>query len=55
MKTYKVLSVVFALIAIIGLISLIAGTRNVNFGAFVFPTIFAVIFALLYVQKRRAR
>ena len=49
---YKVLAIIFAVIAVIGLISFIGGVRAVNIGAFVFPLILAIVSFVLYRRKQ---
>lgn len=41
---YFYLFITFFVIALIGLISVIANTRSVNLGAFIFPAVLAFIF-----------
>ena len=53
MKVIKILAICFTIIAVIGLISFIAGTRNVNFGAFVFPAILALAMMGVYVRNSK--
>lgn len=55
MKTFKIAAICFAIIAIIGLISFVAGTRNVNIGAFIFPAILALVMMGVYIRKSKAR
>ncbi len=47
-KTYLVISILFAVISLIGLVSLIGGIRIVNVGAFVFPLLIAIFAFLKY-------
>lgn len=55
MKKLKILAMIFAIIAVIGLISFLAGTRNVNIGAFIFPAILAAAFAIPGLQRDRGK
>ncbi len=41
-KTYKTITIVATVIAVIGLISFVGGIRPVNIGAFVFPAVIAL-------------
>ena len=41
-KTYKIISIVSVMIVVIGIISGVCGTRNVNIGSFIFPAIIAL-------------
>lgn len=41
-KTCKNIAIIAAVVAVIGLVSFICGTRNVNLGSFIFPAIIAV-------------
>lgn len=38
-KTCKIISIIFCVIAVIGLVSFVGGIRSVNLGAFIFPAI----------------
>ena len=53
MKTLKILAIVFAIIAFIGLIRFIGKMSGVNAGVFVFPAITAIVLAFVYVQKSK--
>lgn len=55
MKGLKFLAAIFTIIAVIGLISFISGTRSVNIGAFIFPAILAMAFAIFYVRKSNSK
>lgn len=50
-KTYKILTMVFAIIALIGLVSFLGGVRAVNIGAFVFPLALAILSFILYKKR----
>ena len=50
-KTYKIISIVATVIAVIGLLSFVGDIRPVNIGAFVFP---AVIALLAFWRYRKA-
>ena len=50
-KTYKILSIVFTIIALIGLVSSPGGVRAVNIGAFVFPLALAILSFILYKKR----
>lgn len=50
-KAYKILTIVFTVIALIGLLSFFGGIKPVNIGVFVFPLILAIIFFYLYKRK----
>ena len=41
-KTYRIISIVATVIAVIGLISFMEGIRPVNIGAFIFPVVIAL-------------
>ena len=43
-KTYRILAIVWTLIAVIGLLAYVGGIRRVNIGAFVFPLSLAITF-----------
>lgn len=45
---YKIISIIFYIISICGLVSFVGGVRNVNIGAFIFPAIISFIVLLLY-------
>ena len=49
-KTYLIITIVAAVVALIGLVSYIGGMRPVNIGVFVFPLLIA-LFAF-YKYKR---
>lgn len=49
-KTYKIISIVATVIAVIGLLSFVGGIRPVNIGAFLFPAIIA-LWAFLKYRK----
>ena len=53
MEKFKILSILFAVIAVIGLIRFIGETGVVNAGVFIFPAILAGLFAVLYIRKNR--
>ncbi|MGM9538007.1 MAG: hypothetical protein ACI3VN_06715 [Candidatus Onthomonas sp.] len=53
MKPKQKLSILFLVIALIGLISWLAGTRNVNFGAFLFPALLSALFWYWSVRDQR--
>ena len=52
MKAYKVFAIVFAVIALVGLIRFVGKVTPVNAGIFIFPTIVAVLFAFIYLRKK---
>ena len=52
MKTYKILAIIFSVIALIGLIRFAGKMTPVNAGIFLCPAIVAVIFALVYLRKK---
>lgn len=52
MKAYKIFAIIFAVIALIGLIRFVSKTTPVNAGAFIFPAAMAVIFAFVYLKKK---
>ncbi len=52
-KTYKIISIVAAVVAVIGLISFVCGTRNVNVGSFIFPAIIAMWTFSRYWRERK--
>ena len=52
MKAYKIFAIVFAVIALVGLIRFVGKVTPVNAGAFIFPAIVAVLFAFLYWRKK---
>lgn len=47
-KTYKILTIICLIIALIGLVSFVGGIKPVNIGAFVFPLILAIVTFILY-------
>jgi len=47
-NAYKIIAIVSLIAALIGLISFIAGTRNVNIGSFVFPLLISGVSFWLY-------
>lgn len=49
---YFYLSIILLVIGLIGLVSVITNTRNVNSGAFIFPALLSVYF--FYVSKRKS-
>ena len=51
MKTLKILAIVFAVIALVGLIRFVGKMSSVNAGVFIFPAIVAIVLAFVYVQK----
>ena len=53
MRTLKILAIVFAVIAFIGLIRFIGKMSSVNAGVFIFPAIVAIVLAFVYVQKSK--
>ena len=53
MKTLKILAIVFAVIAFIGLIRFVGKMSSVNAGVFIFPAIVAIVLAFVYVQKSK--
>ena len=53
MKKLLILGSVFAVAALIGLVSFLAGTRNVNVGAFLFPGIVAAVLLIAYFRGSR--
>lgn len=48
---YKVLAIVLAIVAVIGLVSFFGGIRAVNAGAFICPAALAIVFWALYKRK----
>lgn len=50
-KTYQIISIIFSIISVIGLVSFACGVRAVNIGAFVFPAIISAGALLLYKKK----
>ena len=52
MKTYKILAIIFSMIALIGLIRFAGKMTPVNAGIFLFPAIMAVIFAFVSLRKK---
>ena len=55
MKLFKILSIVFAVTAVIGLLRLIGKISNVNPGSFIFPAILAVIFGVYYIRTSNGK
>ena len=51
-KTYKTITIIATIVAVIGLISFVGGIRPVNIGAFVFP---AVIALWAFCKYRKAK
>ena len=41
-RTYKIIAITASVIAVIGIISFVCGTRNVNIGSFIFPALIAL-------------
>lgn len=41
-RTYKIIAITASVIAVIGLVFFVCGTRNVNIGSFIFPAIIAL-------------
>lgn len=41
-KTYRIIMYIASLIAALGLVSFIGGTKAVNIGAFIFPALIAI-------------
>lgn len=41
-KTYKTITIIATVVAVIGLISFVGGIKPVNIGAFVFPAVIAL-------------
>ena len=52
MKAYKIFAIVFAVIALVGLIRFVGKTTLVNAGVFIFPAIVAVLFTFIYLRKK---
>ena len=50
-NTYKIIAIISAIIALIGLVSFVGGIKTVNIGAFVFPVLISGIFCWLYKRK----
>ena len=55
MRAFKILTIVFAIIALIGLIRFVGEISSVNAGVFVFPTMMAIIFVFIYVRKSKKK
>ena len=53
MNTLKILAIVFAVIALVGLIRFVGGMSIVNAGVFIFPAIIAIVFAFIYIRKSK--
>lgn len=53
MKTLKILAIVFAVIALIGLIRFVGRMSIVNAGVFIFPAIISIAFTFVYIRKRK--
>lgn len=53
MKAYKIFSIIFSVVALIGLIRFVGKITPVNAGAFIFPAIVAVLFAFVYLRKKK--
>lgn len=54
-KIYKILTIVFLVVALIGLISFVGGIQTVNIGVFVFPLILAIVTFVLYKKVENLR
>lgn len=52
-KTLKILAIVFAIIALIGLIRFVGRMSIVNAGVFIFPAIISIAFTFVYIQKSK--
>lgn len=53
MKAYKVFAIIFSVIALIGLIRFVGKMTPVNAGGFIFPAIVAILFAFVYLRKKK--
>lgn len=51
-RVYLIISIIFTVITLIGVISVLAHTRNVNAGAAVIPGIIAIAFNRLYQKSK---
>lgn len=51
-RVYFIISIIFTIITLIGVISVLAHTRNVNAGAAIIPGIIAIGFIRLYRTSR---
>ena len=53
MKAYKIFAIIFSVIALIGLIRFVGKMTPVNAGCFIFPAIVAILFAFVYLKKKK--
>lgn len=54
MKKILILAIIFAVVALIGLIAFVFKTRGVNAGAFILPGIIAILLFSYYIRNAKS-